>query len=469
MSTDKLTFRRVHITAGPCFMVMTVLHYNKAIIYFCPSLLYYASTSIPNYVQNWMHRLTNRRGTRIFAVTNIPCRTLTREVAVWDIVFECTEDASEQFRPGQNCTLHVPRISAVSHPFTVNRIPGYNDRLRLLIRETGEFTNQLGKCLNEASLKMSNTTAEDEEPQLLRTGPMPTMHISGFYGIAHRINQLLSHDHAIIIAGGIGITPYLSLLMDVLHPEVAVTPLNRLKTVELHWLCRDIHLIQFIYQEYFSEMTACPTVCNEGRVPIVNLIVHYTGSKVHLKESCSSSDLIPFKPRSSHDIDKQLHPMTLSYFSIGANQSKFRAILAFMGFTSIFIVGLRLVCFYYANDETATRLISVLSVILSSIGISVGLSRLADAYKAKYPTPVSKLRPGCNYSAVNHYQDFDGNVSYEQLNTGRPNIPDILLSLRDADNPGIFACGPRNMVDSLRTAVNDCLVRVSVYEEFFEQ
>lgn len=437
-------------------MIMTVLHYNKAILYLCPSLLYYASTSIPTYVQNWMQRSAHDEGTRLLSISKIPCPAPTRsDAAVWDVVFECTREAYGQFIPGQNCMLHVPQISAVAHPFTANKVHGYNDRLRLLIRETGSFTKQLGKCLDEHH-RQSVFKSDDELESQLPSAQIPLLHISGFYGVTHRINQLRIHDNVIIIAGGIGITPYLSLLMDVVDSP------SCLKEIELHWICRDMSLIQFIHEQYFSTMMQRSPLAEELSVKI---IVHCTGS------SPSSLDTKHFTPASPGNDGS--YPMRPSYFTVATNQSTLQSKLAFMAFTSIFSLGLWLIWFFYARiqsqEEIATRVLSLLFVIGTSVGLSAGFLHIADTYMVKLKPPLNIPKSKNNYSSVIGSEQCNNcHVSYEQR-MGRPHLNHVLRPLVGASNPAVFACGPRQLLESVRQNI-DCRVgQLSFYEEVFEQ
>lgn len=452
---------------APLFAIMTLLHYNRAILYLCPGLLYYASTTVPSHVQNWMQRRTRERGTRILSVTEIASPSSQRPNApVWDIVFECSPEAFERFRPGQHCHLHVPDVSVVAHPFTVNKVRGYDDRLRILVRETGPFTTQLGKRLGRGYQRQIDEMESQSSPPL---AGMPVVNVSEFNGTSERMQQLQSHDHAIIIAGGIGITPYLTLLMDIIdHRSSALS--NRLKTLELHWMCRDMSLIKYLYDEYFSEMLRCTSSYDRGTLPSVKITVHYTGTQEEdmTCDLSSRPDKAHFEPSSEYT--NATHPMKLYLFSVG---SKF----ATVAFTSIFSFDLWLVWFFYAQiqsqDDMAARMLSLFFIIVSSIALSIGLVHYGNAYKVQPKISLSSLKTGVGYSAtLDNDMSHKIHVSYQQHSTGRPDLKTLLLPLKHALNPGIFVCGPREMVDNVRYVANDLNEKMhpsSVYEERFEK
>ena len=100
---------------------------------------------------------------------------------------------------------------------------------------------------------------------------------------------MLGHDVAIMISGGIGITPYLSLLEEVsLMTRASVAPVNfATKKVILHWMCREAALIDYVSQEYFEPLMQS-TISSRLHIDI---IVHNTGDsrrKEHAIERASS-------------------------------------------------------------------------------------------------------------------------------------------------------------------------------------
>lgn len=402
------------------------------------------------------------KGTHILSITKISSPSTQRPV--WDIVFKCSHEAFKQFRPGQYCDLHVPDISVVSHPFTANKVQGYDDRLRLLIRETGPFTVQLGKCLRDGFQRRIDELERQSPPRVA----MPCMFVSEFNGISQRIKQLSSHDHAMVIAGGIGITPYLTLLMEVIDHHSSA-PSSCLKTLELHWMCRDISLIKFLYEEYFSEMLRCTSSNDDDTIPSVKIIVHYTGTQDAPKcEQSSRPDKAHFDPSSEY-LDGT-YPMKPSQFSVGTK-------IAVVAFTLIFSLGLWLVWFFFAQiqsqEEMGPRILSLFFTIVSSIALSIGFVHYGNVDKVECQASLSSLKTAGDYSARSTQDESMSHkryVSFQQHNTGRPNLKNLLLPLEHALSPGIFVCGPSEIMDGVRNIVDDLKIHQSaVYEELFEK
>ena len=88
------------------------------------------------------------------------------------------------------------------------------------MRQIGPFTTHLVKLLECKGQPEANHYIQEEkkecnaESQYNSTISLPTMHIN-VYGTSQRMAQLYHHDSALIIAGGIGITPYLSMLTEI--------------------------------------------------------------------------------------------------------------------------------------------------------------------------------------------------------------------------------------------------------------
>jgi predicted ferric reductase len=95
-----------------------------------------------------------------------------------------------QYKPGQFLTIQLARNGRVSesHPFTIAASPG-EDRLAISVKSLGDFTSTI-----------PDTTSSDRA------------YIDAPYGVFSYLN----HDapNLVFIAGGIGITPFMSMLRD---------------------------------------------------------------------------------------------------------------------------------------------------------------------------------------------------------------------------------------------------------------
>jgi predicted ferric reductase len=282
------TFYWTHIIASLVVTIGTCLHFTRTMVYIAPSLLYYVSYSFPVWLEMWRNQSggEHREGIRIIscerlATTHNQGQSNDRGGACISLVVEATEAALERYQPGQHIRLHVPALSRLSHPFTANLMATASPspsttslQLRIVFRETGGFTTQLGQQL-VPRIVQSNDSGDAE------TTPFwPVVHMSGFYGCTHRVADALPHDRIVFVAGGVGIVAYLSLI-----PVLLSSPRMQSKSVSLIWICRDRNLVDFVRREYMEAWSDGI----HGNVSFHISIYHTGESDAHSAESVPSS------------------------------------------------------------------------------------------------------------------------------------------------------------------------------------
>ncbi|KAL3843613.1 hypothetical protein ACJIZ3_001016 [Penstemon smallii] len=107
--------------------------------------------------------------------------------------------------------LQVRELSWLQwHPFSVSSSPlDGKHHLAILIKVLGDWTQKLEK-------QISNISANGpQEEQLLQSYSKITASVEGPYG--HESPYHLAYENLILVAGGIGISPFLAILSDVLH------------------------------------------------------------------------------------------------------------------------------------------------------------------------------------------------------------------------------------------------------------
>jgi len=127
-----------------------------------------------------------------------------------------------EFKPGQWVLLKCPEISRFQwHPFTITSNPIENGKVQLFIKERGEWTTQLSELLLKNNVYKNNIELKISKP----------------YGCSYNI--ISQYRTVVLIAGGIGITSFISLLKSLPcklgHGNTNVY----LKKVHLHWVCKN--------------------------------------------------------------------------------------------------------------------------------------------------------------------------------------------------------------------------------------
>eukprot|EP00956_Cyclotella_meneghiniana_P030166 scaffold75189_cov121-Cyclotella_meneghiniana.AAC.1 len=119
------------------------------------------------------------------------------------------------------------------------------------------------------------------------------------------------------------------------------------------------------------------------------------------------------------------------------------------------------------------RILSLFFTIVSSIALSIGFVHYGNVDKVECQASLSSLKTAGDYSARSTQDESMSHkryVSFQQHNTGRPNLKNLLLPLEHALSPGIFVCGPSEIMDGVRNIVDDLKIHQSaVYEELFEK
>jgi Ferric reductase NAD binding domain len=143
--------------------------------------------------------------------------------------------------PCQFGKLCVPKISLDWHPFGVfqGRAPdGKADGTdRILIRPVGPFTKALAERL----------TSQVERPVTL---------VDGFYVGSDKAELAMQHDCVTIVAGGVALSPFLTLIPALLDRIARSERGGAVKTkpIVLHWVCREPGLCSFCVDKYLTAL-----------------------------------------------------------------------------------------------------------------------------------------------------------------------------------------------------------------------
>ena len=136
-------------------------------------------------------------------------------------------------QPGQYCFLNIPELSQWQwHPFSVASFDLSEDRLRLqfCVKQSGNFTNQLAGAARLYGNDLS-------------------VRLEGPYGQPLNVANALN---VVLVAGGIGCTPFLSLLTSI-RARAAVLDSGPLPAVTLIWVAREHALFEAFAEELTSD------------------------------------------------------------------------------------------------------------------------------------------------------------------------------------------------------------------------
>ena len=406
-------FYTLHLIAGPTSLLFSILHWNRMVLYICPSILYYVASTVPVLIR-LLYSYVNANGVKIISATDLSCPSATGLCmkSCICLVFEVDDETARQFRPGMYLKLSVPSISTISHPFTVNRVLGTQgrDQMEIIFRVTGSFTHALANKL--LTPRLINTSTENN------TTITPLVLMDGFYGQKNMTEKLYSHDVAVIVAGGVGITPYLSLLSELCSAIQRAMVMESLgdtqrgQEIHLHWICRDQALINYVKREYISPFLGTGTR-GSAEVSAVRIVIHNTG-----RQAVNGAAVMRCSNAENHDDEFDLaEPETVSLGSGGLPLSPSRFTAAsttmihgnlpiFLTFSSIVWVGLVVIWFLYNRYASKSEVLSRTYGVLALIGISLIFGVVANIVLDKVDADNSLL--SWNFARKHTYTGLGG-------------------------------------------------------------
>ncbi|KAJ7470777.1 NADPH oxidase isoform 1 [Mycena latifolia] len=187
---------------------------------------------------------------------------------------------SFKYTPGQWLFIQVPEISRFQwHPFTITSAPK-DPYVSVHIRQVGDFTHALGERLGVGPAQVAQMTAaamggtETEKRDGSRgdfveldpaaSANLPTVRIDGPFGAP--AEDVFSVQVAVLVGGGIGVTPFASILKDIWYRQ-RENRLGSLQRVEFFWICRDAPSFGW-FQSVLAEVEAAQADPNFLRISI---------------------------------------------------------------------------------------------------------------------------------------------------------------------------------------------------------
>lgn len=266
-------FYILHVTFGTLTLLSTILHMYWVILTLVPSLTYYLTSTTPTLIQALASRF--RGGVKIRQVVLVQDSGGCVEV---QLEAHETVHSALNLEPCQYVKICVPKISLIWHPFDVYKSYDSNgnpdDTVRFLFRPVGPFTKKLAERL----------TSLNERPVTL---------VDGFYRRADNSELALQHDCVTMVAGGVAVSLYLTLIPALLR-RLAGEGGKKTKTIVLHWVCREPGLCYFVVQTYLKSILKSARGLNEDVK--VAVYVYLTGRK-KIEEPLSEMDTLQSSSR----------------------------------------------------------------------------------------------------------------------------------------------------------------------------
>ncbi|PRQ47080.1 putative NAD(P)H oxidase (H(2)O(2)-forming) [Rosa chinensis] len=124
-----------------------------------------------------------------------------------------------KYRSGQYIFLQCPTISPFEwHPFSITSAPG-DEHLSVHIRTVGDWTQELKRAISEGDHSLSlvhrTSVAQPQDMDQIRLCSQPKLFFDGPYGAPAQ--DYRNYDVLLLVGLGIGATPFVSVLKDLLN------------------------------------------------------------------------------------------------------------------------------------------------------------------------------------------------------------------------------------------------------------
>jgi hypothetical protein len=289
-------FYSVHIPSAWIMLIMAIWHYPTCALVLIPNIIYYISFNIPIYVtQNmdkWSLQCRSKKSEETINNSPLVEANLIQGGSI-ELIFAATPRDYLRHE-SRFARILCPAVSPLSHPFSIfshhdllqaevdNAMNADNSSpatISILLRPTGPFTKRLTKVLFETDTEESTDDVEDQFDSISRPLVAPPsrcmMQVDSYYaGSFNWIDRAMkSHDEILLVAGGVGIVPFLEFLPS-LQQRIKIDTASIRSTcgslvdgdtllesnnilcgpsrIHVHWYCREIGLASYIWNNYLS-------------------------------------------------------------------------------------------------------------------------------------------------------------------------------------------------------------------------
>ncbi|XP_068037652.1 NADPH oxidase 4 isoform X1 [Anomalospiza imberbis] len=218
-------------------------------------------------------------------------------------------------RPGQYVILHCPRVSALeSHPFTLTMCPtDTKATFGVHLKVVGDWTERFRDLL------LLHSNQDTEILPIFQQRRYPKVYVDGPFGSP--FEESLNYEVSLCVAGGIGVTPFASVLNTLLDGWKCY----KLRRLYFIWVCRDVESFR-----WFADLLCMlhNKLWQENRPDYINIQLYLSQTDgiqkiIGEKYQALNSRLLIGRPRWKllfDDIAKCNRRKTIGVFCCGPNK-----------------------------------------------------------------------------------------------------------------------------------------------------
>ncbi|RFU80615.1 ferredoxin reductase-like, c-terminal nadp-linked [Trichoderma arundinaceum] len=179
-------------------------------------------------------------------------------------------------QPGQIAWVQIPSVSFFNwHPFTIASAPGQNEAT-IAIRALGSFT-KMAQNFGEDAEKIAQPVANEREIYQTASTEMhyAKVQLDGPYGVGHL--HWGAHPVVVLVAGGIGITPGISIATHIVNQAVSgLVPMPGSWHIHLLWTVKNFDHISW----FEAELKNLASIASDQAVPVtLDITIHVTSGE----------------------------------------------------------------------------------------------------------------------------------------------------------------------------------------------
>ncbi|XP_006306803.2 ferric reduction oxidase 3, mitochondrial isoform X1 [Capsella rubella] len=372
----------------------------------------YALISFPGFyifiIDRFLRFLQSRNNVKLVSARVLPCET---------VELNFSKNPMLIYSPTSTLFVNIPSISKLQwHPFTITSSSKLEPKkLSVMIKSQGKWSTKLYHMLSSSN-------------QIDRLA----VSVEGPYGPAS--TDYLRHESLVMVSGGSGITPFISIIRDILY----ISSTNTCKIPKMTLICAfktssDLSMLNLIL----------PTSAEIPSFVDIQIKAFVTREK---ESTCNVNIIktLDFKPYVS---DQPISPI------LGPNSWLWLATILSSSFM-IFITIIAMITKYHINpiDQSSEKYTSAYKSLIYLLAISISvvasstvaiLCNKKKYYKEKDES-VDVLSPLMIESSPDQLLSGFTNIHYGE----RPNLKKLIGGLKGS-SVGVLVCGPRKMKEEV--------------------
>jgi hypothetical protein len=536
-------FYRVHIPSAWIMLIMAIWHYPTCALVLIPNIIYYLSFNIPVYVtqnmDNW--RLKGRSTKSDPKSKSSPLLEANLiEGGSIELVFatspkDCPRHESRFAR------LFCPSICPLSHPFSIfsrcDLIAGTGEEngdnssletMSMLLRPSGPFTEKLTKALftndgrntEEATIEnLEELQSSISRPLIAPPSPSCMIQVDSYYaGSFDWTDRAMStHDEILLVAGGVGIVPFLEflpslqqrILMDTASSDTTgsnESPVDSEALLEsantrfgpnkihLHWYCREIGLASYVWNRHLRHHVEEAWESNSACQGRLKIHLHLTS-----KDPTTGGEEIFDSVSNTGLVEKQTYPADNQNGAFSPVQDASFTQSSWIGMLLpgiLITVGTILHWWWYkefivdekfSHDNLVIRTHSIIFTLILALVVSIPMEHYLRYQETKAQTRRNTIsdvdsaaesfseEPEVMSTTTSNLETNIQSRSDPALDAngdpllvvsgGRPSIESVISDVIKSDRPGVYSCGPRRLMESVESAIRKNHSDYALYRE----